>query len=71
MSEYGFSLTCIFRYNDKTIDSILTRESTSRENPYSDKFDAASETMRIVGKSVKIEKLLKLWKMQQVTSDQS
>ena len=71
MSEYGFSLTCIFRYNDKTIDSILTRESTSRKNSYSGKFDAASETMRIVGKIVKIEKLLKLCKMLQLTNDRS
>ena len=71
MSEYGFSLTCIFRYNDKTIDSILTRESTGRKNSYSGKSDAASEIMRIVGKIVKIEKLLKLYKMLQLTNDRS
>ena len=33
MREYGFSLTHIFPYKDRTYDSVLMRESTGKRKP--------------------------------------
>ena len=34
MPEYGFSLTCIFPYNDRIEDYALILENTDQESPY-------------------------------------
>ena len=53
MREYGLSLTRILPYKDKIVDSVLIREITVSENPYSCIFYAVKKEMRyakIVGK---------------------
>ena len=33
MPEYGFSLTCIFRYKDRIYDDVLIRGDTGQKKP--------------------------------------
>ena len=47
MPEYGFSLTRIFPYKDKTVDSVLIREIRITSNSYSGMFFVVKDNVSI------------------------
>ena len=48
MREYWYSLTRIFSYKNRILDSVLIRKNTLSENPYSRIFYAVCETKKRV-----------------------